>query len=441
MHRGKSMSDRDQKAQEADVQPLTISDSISCAEQQLQLDDLGLKGNDKLLWLLVYLFDEFPLLEPNLSFFPSQFYFSMLHHPVQTRTFSRNQNLGSHQPLARQPNSPQDSERNPTEWSLSLPTSSNMSSLSGFYYDMRMLVDREMELMEEISRRRHIGWMRALNSIPERIRSAPFTGSTPTYCPPISTPAMNPTFMPQLFPQATAPTSISALSGQVARQFACTRNSDPVSGSTYIIVESSTRKALAFCSGFSSLDDDHRVVLTLAAVPGLSFDSDTSDFARVQTVTFTGACPWLWHCKESKGWLAFQNDKTREYLGQPYTGRCLHRCGHPKKITSSGRFCVAKEQGSGNYMLFKEFKAEGEERGVRESIEFRRYDRNGKRVVDERIAGTNAERPYTTWEFVKVTVAPQTNPHVPNMQGNAESTRGYHGHAAHARCRGTARNR
>lgn len=66
------------------------------------------------------------------------------------------------------------------------------------------------------------------------------------------------------------------------------------------------------------------------------------------------------------------------------------------------------EKDGDSYLLTKKFMVEGNEKGFMESIEFERYDKDGNCVVNRRIAGSNAEGP-TTWEFVKVTVVPETN--------------------------------
>ncbi|KAK1782316.1 hypothetical protein QBC45DRAFT_389622 [Copromyces sp. CBS 386.78] len=203
-------------------------------------------------------------------------------------------------------------------------------------------------------------------------------------------------------------TSITGRSTPVARQYHCTRHSAPGAGSTYIIVEMSTGQALTFGST-ATLPELTLVTgpaLTLAPVPGLSFDSHTSD--PVQTVTFSDTSPLLWHCKESEGWLAFRNERTGAWLGQHDLWPFLPRPGSSDKLTSNGRFCVKREKDGDNYLLTKKFMVEGNKKGVMESIEFERYGKDGSRVVNRRIAGTNTGE-VTTWEFVKVTVAPKTN--------------------------------
>ncbi|KAK3952844.1 hypothetical protein QBC32DRAFT_405379 [Pseudoneurospora amorphoporcata] len=207
-------------------------------------------------------------------------------------------------------------------------------------------------------------------------------------------------------------TSITGRSAPVARQYHCTRHSAPGAGSTYIIVETSTGQALTFGSTGPSIATLPELTLvtgpglTLAPVPGLSLDSHTSD--PVQTVTFSGTSSFLWHCKESEGWLAFRNERTGAWLGQHDLWPFLPRPGSSDKLTSNGRFCVKREKDGDNYLLTKKFMVEGNKKGVMESIEFERYGKDGSRVVNRRIAGTNTEK-VTTWEFVKVTVVPKTN--------------------------------
>ncbi|KAK3342589.1 hypothetical protein B0H65DRAFT_468690 [Neurospora tetraspora] len=183
--------------------------------------------------------------------------------------------------------------------------------------------------------------------------------------------------------------SITRRSAPAADKYYFTRNSAPAAGSTYLIVEKSTGQALAFSHG----------ELILATVPGLSSYPYTSD--PVQAGTFAGTCNrhCLWHCKESEGWLGFQNAVTAH-------GGWLGQAAREPVLTSDGRFCVKKEECGDNYLLTKKFIVEG--KAVMECAQFERYALDRGRLVHWKISGSE-NTGETTWEFVKVTVVPKAN--------------------------------
>ena len=285
------------------------------------------------------------------------------------------------------------SRRNDTKWTLSVATASKMTAP----FDHRRSV---------LDRLEHTFMNHGYMVRPHASRTTIITGSSPI----------------PIRPAPVTGSTLPSTSTNRLQTYDCTRNSAPRAGSTYIIVEKSTGRALAFGCPVRTLrfvtSNRLRIYtgppqLTLNPVPGLSFnDPDTEDF--VCAVTFPDKRPWLWHCKASEGWLAFQNHDTGVWLGQhnmEYGPRhhSGHHSGYSDKITSGGRFCIKREAGGQNYLLTKNFRAERRKRGVMESIEFDGYDKDGNRMVDRRIAGTNTGGKFTTWEFVKVTAVPETN--------------------------------
>ncbi|KAK3347943.1 hypothetical protein B0H65DRAFT_160039 [Neurospora tetraspora] len=89
-----------------------------------------------------------------------------------------------------------------------------------------------------------------------------------------------------------------------------TRHAAPVPNQTFILIESSTGRALTLIDGS----------LRLVPVPDPDLISITKKSrlelsGRVDPCVTKGQCNWHWHCVETSGWLGFRNAASGTFLG------------------------------------------------------------------------------------------------------------------------------
>lgn len=163
-----------------------------------------------------------------------------------------------------------------------------------------------------------------------------------------------------------------------------TRYATPLPDQTFILLDSSTGRALTLTDG----------KLGLAHVPDseLISISDKPDRAvvAVPPCVTKGQCAWYWHCIETSGWLGFRNKASGTFLGHDIGGRKIFATAYKHNEWEWMAVRPAPGEKEGWYLMMQHWWKLHKIQFLKDRREFAMRETRGLQEVEG-----------TVWEFVR----------------------------------------